>query len=76
MCIVRILLWSIVKFIKLYNGVLYVSTGWYILIYSYLDFRASRLKGTRIESTLMGMFINIPRSFDINVVCSKKLCKH
>ena len=31
--IVRILLWSIVKS---------VSTGAYILVYSYLDFRASR----------------------------------
>ena len=37
----------------------YVSTKWYILVYSYLDFRTSRLQVTRTESTLMGMIINL-----------------
>ena len=72
--IVWIPLWSIMKFISLYNEV--SPTGPYILVYSYLYFRASRLKVTRTESTLFDMHINIPRSFDVNVVCSKMLCKH
>ena len=64
--IVWIPLWSIVS---LYNEV--SPTGSYILVYSYLYFSASRLKVTRTESTLLDMHINIPRSFDVNVVCSK-----
>ena len=36
-----------------------VSTRWYVLVYSYLDFRTSRLQVTRTESTLMGMLINL-----------------
>ena len=69
--IVWIPLWSIVKFILLYNEV--SPTGSYILVCSYLYFRASKLKGTRTESTLLDM---LPRSFDVNVVCSKTLRKH
>ena len=52
--IVWIPLWSI----ALYNE---VSPTWsYILVYSYLYFRASRLKVTRTESTLLDMHINMP----------------
>ena len=54
--------------ISLYNEV--SPTESYILVYSYLYFRASRLKVTRTESTLLDMRINIPRCFDVNVVCS------
>ena len=72
--IVWIPLWSIVKFISLYNEV--SPTGSYILVYSYLYFRASKLKVARTESTLLDVHVNIPRSFDVNVVCSKTLRKH
>ena len=72
--IVWIPLWSIVKFISLYNEV--SPTGSYILVYSYLYFRASKLKVARTESTLLDMHVNIPQSFDVNVVCSKTLRKH
>ena len=51
-----------------------VSTGSYILVYSYLDLRASRLKVTKTESTLLGMLFNVSQSFDINIVCAKTLC--
>ena len=63
--IVWIPLWSIVKFISLYNEV--SPTGSYILVC---------IQAEVTESTLLDMHINIPRSFDVNVVCSKTLRKH